>query len=109
MLGRNSAGVTCARRLHVPLRPAVCAVYCTKGLCLTSYPPSSNRCRGVFGGPAAGLLCATHSSLRTNAFSTARSRLTAEYLVDLPLAYFVPPISTTPGQLPLILDLQDKR
>lgn len=33
----------------------------------------------------------------------------AEFLVDLPLAYFVPPISTTPGQLPLILDLEDKR
>ena len=35
--------------------------------------------------------------------------LAAEFLVDLPLAYFVPPISTTPGQLPLILDLEDKR
>jgi hypothetical protein len=37
---------------------------------------------------------------------TARAE---EFLVDLPLAYFVPPISTTPGQLPLILDLEEKR
>lgn len=35
--------------------------------------------------------------------------LSAELLVDLPLAYFVGPISTTPGQLPLILDLERKR
>jgi hypothetical protein len=30
-------------------------------------------------------------------------------LVDLPLAYFVLPLSVTPGQLPLILDLEEKR
>ena len=33
----------------------------------------------------------------------------AELLVDLPLNYFVAPISLTPGRLPLILDLEDKR
>lgn len=33
----------------------------------------------------------------------------AELLVDLPLAYFVPPISTNSGQLPLVLDLERKR
>lgn len=33
----------------------------------------------------------------------------AELLVDLPLAYYVPPISDIPGQLPLILDLEQKR
>jgi len=31
-------------------------------------------------------------------------------MVDLPLAYFVPPINQqTPGQLPLVLDLEQKR
>lgn len=33
----------------------------------------------------------------------------AELLVDLPLAFYVPPISAVPGQLPLELDLEQSR
>ncbi len=33
----------------------------------------------------------------------------AEMLVDLPLAYFLPPNATTPGQLPMTLDFEQTR
>lgn len=48
------------------------------------------------------------NSVNVTVINTPNAR-SEEFLVDLPLAYFVPPISTTPGQLPLILDLEDKR
>lgn len=35
--------------------------------------------------------------------------LGAEMLVDLPLAYFLPPNATDPGQLPMTLDLEQTR
>lgn len=33
----------------------------------------------------------------------------AEYSVGLPLAFFVPPISTSPGRLSVKLDVEEKR
>ena len=39
----------------------------------------------------------------------AMCHTSAEMLVDLPLAYFLPPNATIPGQLPMALDFEQTR
>lgn len=58
------------------------------------------------------LLCLAYGSLLgrwPHLLPACLLSLPAELLVDLPLAYFVAPISLTPGQLPLVLDFEQKR
>lgn len=48
------------------------------------------------------------NTVNVTVVSTPNARA-QEMLVDLPLSYFLPPKATTPGRLPLILDLEQRR
>ena len=61
-------------------------------------------------GTAPGLLAkANNASTAQLTLSCCFLPTATEVLVDLPLAYFLPPNATTPGQLPMELDFEQQR
>ncbi len=68
-------------------------------------------CYTVLCGPAAGLQqhLATEFELANKLLIASLPACAAEYSVGLPLAFFVPPISTSPGRLSVKLDVEEKR